>query len=300
MKPSSKFWFFLVLISFVFGVCSFALATEYLANRSFETPIAPNNGNNFYTTITGWTVQPSPFIANPVNIVVPTASYANNPQSTPTGGGRQYYDMNATGGTMAQTVTFPTGGVVSMSVWFSVRDFPQNLSGMSVRLKNSSGTIVSSGTTQFFVAEPIGLWKQVVVNTISVSAGTYTFEIVMDNYNNIDLASLDFVAGAPNLQILKASNKTAPVVAGETIIYTYTVKNIGNVAVTVVKITDTHNGYGAKPVPTGEVLTTDVAPTGDSSDVTASSGIWDVLGAGDTVRFTASYIVTQQDIDLLQ
>jgi Domain of unknown function DUF11 len=277
-----------------------AEATEYLANGSFETPVAPNNGNNFYASITGWNVYPSPFIVNPVNLVVPTASYANNPQATPTGGGRQYYDMNATGGIMAQTVTFPSAGIVSMSTWFSQRDFSQNLTGMIIRLKNSSGTVVASGTTQFFSTDPVSLWKLVAVNNFPVTAGTYTFEIVLDNYNNIDLASLDFAPITPNLEIIKSTNKTSPVVVGEVITYTYTVKNIGNVAMSGVKVTDVHNGYGPTPVPSGEILTNDVAPTGDSTDTVASNGIWDSLGVGDTLKFTANYTVTQQDVDLLQ
>jgi Domain of unknown function DUF11 len=300
MKVSLNFNVLIVFMISVFaGVCP-ALASEYLANGSFESPVAPSNGNNFYTSITGWTVLPSPYISNPVNLIVPTSSYANNPQATPTGGGRQYYDMNATGGIMAQTVTFPSAGIVSMSTWFSQRDFSQNLTGMQVRLKNSSGTVVGLATTQFFSTDLVTLWKRAAVSNIAVSAGTYTFEIVLDNYNNIDLASLDFVPATPNLQIVKSSNKTSPVVVGETITYSYTVRNIGNVTMTGIKIVDTHTGYGVKPVPTGETLSIDSAPTGDSTDSVPSSGIWDNLGVGDTVKFTATYIVTQQDIDLLQ
>ncbi len=201
---------------------------------------------------------------------------------------------------MAQTVNFPTAGVVSMSAWFSVRDFPQNLSGMIVRLKNSSGTVVASGTTQFVSSDPIGLWKQVVVNGILVSAGTYTYEIVMNNFNNIDLASLDFAAVQANLQVVKSSDKSGPVVLGETITYSYLVKNAGNVAVGNATVNDVHNGYGVFPVPGGETLFLDQPPLGDSSDATPSNTVWTSLGPGDTVKFTSSYIVTQQDIDLLQ
>jgi uncharacterized repeat protein (TIGR01451 family) len=277
-----------------------ARAVELLANNNFESPVAPNNGNNFYTTITGWTLVPSPVVAQPGNIVVPTASYANNPQSTPVGGGRQYFDMNSTGGIVRQTVVVPSTGIISMSAWFSVRDFPQNLTGMVIRLRNSAGTIVASGTTSFASTDPIGLWKQIVVNGISVTAGNYTFEIVMDNYNNIDLASVNFGAVSPQLQITKTSNKTSPVVAGEIITYTFLVKNIGNVRINNVSIADVHNGLGTAPVPGNEVLFADVNPLGDSTNSVANNNSWDILEPGDSIKFFSTYTVTQADIDYRQ
>jgi uncharacterized repeat protein (TIGR01451 family) len=277
-----------------------AQAVEYLVNGSFELPVAPLNGNNFYTTIPNWTLLPSPVVTQPANIVKPTAAYANNPQATPTGGGSQYFDMNSTGGIVSQTVTLPTSGKVSISTWFSVRDFAQNLTGMVVRLKNSSGTVVASGTTSFASTDPIGLWKQVVVSGTSVPAGTYTFEVVMDNFNNIDIASLDFVADAPALQITKTSNKTAPVISGEVITYTYLVKNTGNVSINNVSIADVHNGLGTPPVPGNEVLSLDLAPLGDSTNTVANNNLWDVLQPGDSISFSSTYVVTQSDIDFRQ
>ncbi len=289
-----------IIMSFLTVFMHGARATEYLANGSFETPIAPLNGNNFYTSIPGWNLVPAPVVPQPANIVVPTASYANNPQVTPTGGGRQYFDMNSTGGSLNQAVTLPSSGKISISTWFSVRDFPQNLTGMVVRLKNSSGTIVASGTTSFVTADPIGTWKQVIVTGVAVPAGNYTFEVLLDNYNNIDIASLDFVPDAPALQLTKTSDKSTFVVAGETITYTYLVKNTGNVAINNVNISDIHNGTGVAPVPGSEVLFADVVPTGDSTNSVANNNIWDVLQPGDSIKFFSTYLVTQSDIELRQ
>jgi uncharacterized repeat protein (TIGR01451 family) len=294
---------------YIFAVLIFALvcgnfnkthAAEYLTNNSFELPVAPANGNNFYATIPGWTLVPSPVVSQPANIVVPTAAYANNPSSTPAGGGSQYFDMNSTGGLLQQNITLPKSGKVSISAWFSVRDFTQNLTGMIVQLKNSSGTIVASGTTSFTTADPIGLWKQVIVTGVSVPAGTYDFEIVMDNYNNIDLASLDYIADNPQLSITKSSNKTSPVILGETITYTYVIKNVGNVAMTNIKITDTHNGFGTLPTPSNETITIDTAPLNDSSNTILNDGNWNVLAVGDSIKFTTTYVVNQSDIDFRQ
>lgn len=292
-------------LEFVF-ICLSALlchevnATEYLANNSFEQPVAPANGNNFYTTIPSWTLVPSPVVSQPANIIVPTAAYANNPTATPTGGGRQYFDMNSTGGIAKQTVTLPSSGKVSISTWFSVRDFVQNLSGFSITLKNSGGTVVATTTGSFTTADPIGLWKKLSVTGINVAAGNYTFEVLLHNNNNIDITSLDFVADAPQLKITKTTDKTTPVVVGEVITYTYIIKNTGNVPMTNIAVADTHNGFGAAPVPKNEIIFSDVAPLNDSTNTTANDGIWNTLQVGDSVKFTAPYTVTQKDIDYRQ
>jgi uncharacterized repeat protein (TIGR01451 family) len=280
--------------------CQNSFAVEYLANNSFEQPVAPANGNNFYATIPGWTLVPSPSVPLPANIVVPTAAYLNNPTSTPTGGARQYFDMNSAGGVVKQTVSLPGIGIASISCWFSVRDFPQNISGFGVTLKNSSGTIVGSATGTFTTADPIGLWKEVSLPGINVTAGNYTLEIQIDNFNNIDLAHLDFAPYTPQLQITKTASPSTPFPVGSTVTYTYIVKNIGNVAMTIVTVNDVHNGYGTAPIPKNEILFADVAPLGDSTNSVLNNGNWDVLGPGDTLKFTSTYIVTQTDVDLHQ
>jgi uncharacterized repeat protein (TIGR01451 family) len=288
-----------------FLTINFAFSTELLTNRSFETPVAPLNGNNFYATLPNWTVTPSPVIVDPVNIVVPTAAYANNPQSTPAGGGRQYLDIKNAGGTVTQSVTIASTGIVSLSAWFSVRDGSRNLAGAIVRLKNSSGTVVASGTTTFFSTDPISLWRQASASGVVVTSGTYTFEIVMDNFHNVDLASLDFVAAVPSLEIAKSADKTGPLVVGDIVTYTFLVRNSGNIALSGVSVADLDNGSGPTPTIGTEAIHIDLAPLGDSFDPaiatpSAANGIWDTLGAGDTIRLRSSYTVTQQDLDALQ
>ena len=87
---------------------------------------------------------------------------------------------------------------------------------------------------------------------------------------------------------------------GETITYTYTVVNTGNVPLSDVTIKATHEGA---PLPagtiTGETLTADgpLAPTVTSSDKTARDGVWSVLQPGATVTFTYVHEVTQAEVD---
>ena len=89
-----------------------------------------------------------------------------------------------------------------------------------------------------------------------------------------------------------------PLTAGQRLDYEYVVTNTGNVTLSNVGVDDTHDGANTPPVPDDEAI---VTPTsGTSSDSVASNGIWSTLAPGDTVRFTATYIVNQQDIDTLQ
>lgn len=104
---------------------------------------------------------------------------------------------------------------------------------------------------------------------------------------------------SPGLIIDKIPNTLAPVNAGNTIGYKYRVTNSGNVTMNNVTINDAHVGFGTPPVPGNEVIFSDVAPTGNSTDA-ATNASWDVLAPGDVIEFTSNYVVVQADIDNLQ
>lgn len=170
-----------------------AAAQELLVNRSFESPIAPANGNNFYTTIPNWTVinvtpaQPVPF-----NIIRAWSGYAGNPTVTPSGGGLQYLDINSASGSIRQTITVPSNGMIDISGWFSIRDFPQALAGLNINIRTTGGTLVATTSTSFAATDPIGLWKQAALANIPLAAGTYIFEVDVPNFANVDLFSAVF------------------------------------------------------------------------------------------------------------
>ncbi len=105
--------------------------------------------------------------------------------------------------------------------------------------------------------------------------------------------------GAPALTILKTANTAGPVNQGQTITYTYQVTNSGNVPITGVTVADVHNGSGVFSGPNNEALFTDNAPAGDTTDAFVNAS-WDVIGPGDVIRFTATYVVTLNDIETLQ
>jgi uncharacterized repeat protein (TIGR01451 family) len=88
--------------------------------------------------------------------------------------------------------------------------------------------------------------------------------------------------------------------AGETITYTYTIENTGNVALTDVAVNDLHEGTAlAASAYTGEALSSDgpLAPTTVSSDGTANDGVWSTLQPGAIITITYVHTVTQTEVD---
>ena len=106
------------------------------------------------------------------------------------------------------------------------------------------------------------------------------------------------ITRAPQLTIVKTANTAGPVNVGTIITYTYKVTNSGNVTQKNVTVADAHNGTGTFTGPGSETLFNDAAPLGDSTDA-ATNANWDTLAPGDTVQFTATYVVTQHDVDFL-
>lgn len=113
-------------------------------------------------------------------------------------------------------------------------------------------------------------------------------------------ASVPVDPGTAALVVTKTADDTTSVVAGQLITYTYTVRNAGSQTLTNVSLSDVHDGSGPPPVPSGETLSSDVGTPNDSTDATANDGVWSVLAPGDSITFTATYTVTQTDVDTKQ
>jgi len=116
----------------------------------------------------------------------------------------------------------------------------------------------------------------------------------------VDVADADnslTVVKTANLNDLDGDNLAA---VGETITYTFDVTNNGNVTIQNVRVNDVTNATGGPVTPSNEVIHDDVLPLNDSSDTASGiNNVWDALAPGDTVRFSATYTVTQDDLDTL-
>ena len=85
---------------------------------------------------------------------------------------------------------------------------------------------------------------------------------------------------------------------GETISYVYNVTNCGNVAITNVRINDTHEGaLLAAGVVANETLITEGPLGTPASTDTLNNGTWNTLQPGALIRFTYTHTVTQTEIN---
>ena len=82
---------------------------------------------------------------------------------------------------------------------------------------------------------------------------------------------------APELDVVKTADVTSDLALGDVVTYTYAVTNTGNVTINNVSVTDSHSGAG----PLGAITPANVT----------------TLAVGDSVDFTASYTITQADLD---
>ncbi len=95
---------------------------------------------------------------------------------------------------------------------------------------------------------------------------------------------------SPALTITKSAAPTSVSAVGQTVTYTFAVKNTGNVDLSGVHVTDTQQppAGGLASGPTCQSLS---SPTGTCSGSSTS------LAPGQVATFTATYIVTQADLD---
>lgn len=97
----------------------------------------------------------------------------------------------------------------------------------------------------------------------------------------------------PSLEVSKVASQDTNVPAGTVITYTYRVRNNGTVPITNVTLSDTHKGVVGALTPTFANWVTNTGSTASGNTLTT-------LAPGDEAEFTATYTVTQSDVDTLQ
>lgn len=99
------------------------------------------------------------------------------------------------------------------------------------------------------------------------------------------------------ITIAKSASPSSNVAAGTTVTYTYVVTNTGNTQVANIELHDTHKGNIDYLTPAFSSFTTN---TGSTMGTGPTANTITILKPGDVAVFTATYIVTQSDVDTLQ
>lgn len=121
---------------------------------------------------------------------------------------------------------------------------------------------------------------------------------ITDSSTQVSLA-VDAVNAS--LSVAKSAGGATNVAVGDTITYTYVITNDGNVPISGISLADVHNGSGTAPAPNADGATlTDNGTQGDSTNTTLADNAWDTLAPNDVLTVSASYEVTQSDVDTLQ
>lgn len=136
-------------------------------------------------------------------------------------------------------------------------------------------------------AEPDGYLDDKATVTADYFNGTTTTSVTNNDKKSVQLNI------NPVLLVTKTASKTTNVIVGDVITYTYTVKNNGNTPITGINLNDTHSGLAGIVTPVFASFNVGATSTNSGNTIT-------LLQLGDTATYTATYTVTQNDIDLHQ
>ena len=205
-------------------------------------------------------------------IVVPT-SVTTDAGSMPAGTLNDSSDLTNT--TDALWGTLGPGDVIKFQSTYTV------VTGDITGAGGGTGTGLSGN------AEPDGYLDNSATASASYTSGTTTTNVASTSRANMQLNVNNHIT------ITKTPNLTTNVNAGDTVTYTYVVANDGNTPVSSIDLHDTH-----------KLVLDAITPTFVSFNVGSTStntgNHIDVLQPGDSATFTATYIVTQSDVDSLQ
>lgn len=187
---------------------------------------------------------------------------------------------------MADINEFITGMIMKFDKLEKTR-----IGGVTLTRLVSNKAAVSAVALMTAIAPVAPAWAT-IDNTVTATGDSPggTDDVTATADETVDVEDAD-----PQLVVTKTADDTTDVAVGQTVTYTYTVENTGNITLTNVGLSDSHEGTGAAPVPGSETLTTDAGTSGDSTDA-AADGTWDTLAPGDIVTWTASYTVTAADL----
>jgi uncharacterized repeat protein (TIGR01451 family) len=251
------------------------------------------------TPAAGTLTDPSDTLNIPVQLSAPGYTVVKSVVSTTTSAGARP-TLTDGGDTITYSYVVDNTGNVSLS-GVALTDPGVSFNGGAANALTSGPTLASGDTDSDNVLDVNEVWTYTasyvltqgnvdaaagvtsgVSNTVSATANNPQGAPVPPTPGGSTLTATTTIPASPALTIDKTADTPGPLTVGQIVNYTYLVTNTGNVTISGVDVNETaFNGTGT-PVP---------SPTTTGSTT---------LLPGDTVTFTASYTVTQADIDTLQ
>ncbi|MCB1387165.1 MAG: DUF11 domain-containing protein [Nitratireductor sp.] len=212
-------------------------------------------------------------------------------------------NLSATG-TLTYTIIVDNTGTVNLTAPVLTDALDQNGSALTL----SAGPTLSSGdsdsdgvldTTEVWIYSATYAVTQANLDDAGDLVNTATFDA--SEISAISDTATTTITASPALSVTKSADDTTDVGAGQVITYTYVITNTGNQTIADISLADSHSGSGTAPAPDADAASlTDNATSGDSSNASTGDGVWDSLAPGDVLTVTATYTVTQTDVDTQQ
>jgi uncharacterized repeat protein (TIGR01451 family) len=251
------------------------------------------------TPAAGTLTDPSDTLNIPVQLAAPGYTVVKSVVSTTTSAGARP-TLTDGGDTITYSYVVDNTGNVSLNS-VSVTDPGVSFNGGPANALTTGPTLASGDTNSNNILDITEVWTYTatyvlsqtdvdaaagvaggVSNTVTATVDDPQGNPVAPTPGGSTLTATTTIPASPALTIDKTADTPGPLTVGQIVNYTYLVTNTGNVTITGVDVNETaFNGTGT-PVP---------SPTTTGSTT---------LLPGGTVTFTASYTVTQADIDTLQ
>lgn len=236
-----------------------AFAQNILANAGFETSPPTTNGNNIGYSVSPWTLTGG--ITNVVRVDGPGgvaygSPVESGPQSDATLSGagifRHYLDISGSGASFYQSFTVPNctngattnTGSYTLSGYFSTRDRLTATGTMELRSGTglAGAAVAGSSVTVNTPVQVTGKTWTLATATVSLVPGqTYSYVVTMNDGSNFDEASvIPANLQCPAVALTKTTSST-PKQVGETLVYSFSAKNISTpaaIAITAFSLTD--------------------------------------------------------------
>ena len=177
---------------------------------------------------------------------------------------------------MTYTYTFTNTGNVALET-VSIADVHQGTGSLSAISPSSVASLAAGDSVTFTATYEITL-ADFEAGTDIPNIATVSFTPERGTLDPLTAdETISIAAPAPSAVLTKTPDVTSGVAEGDTVTYTYNVLNDGDVTLTNLSISDVHSGLGTLSA---------ITPASVAS-----------LAIGDDIDFTATYLITQDDID---